>query len=138
MKVAYKSGDMAKFGRYEISLGVGSENCPAGAVEKAVATFKQLADTFPVAPETVEMKKRLQAFLAQRRAAEEDEKRVAALGFKGLPIVTNFAHEDIVLTLGSLAVNKRWTFDSWGDGWRFQDAEKDRKAKYEAYLNRYF
>src|ERR1700740_803867 len=37
--------------------------------EKAVATYKQLADTFPVAPETVEMKKRLQNFLAQRRAS---------------------------------------------------------------------
>jgi hypothetical protein len=95
--------------------------------EKAVATFQQLADTFPVAPETVEMKKRLQAFLTQRRSAEEEEKRIAALGFKGLPVNPNFANQEAALSLASLALNRRWTFDSWGDGWRFQDAEKDRK-----------
>ena len=95
--------------------------------EKAVATYKQLADTFPVAPETMEMKKRLQAFLTQRRTAEEDDKRIAALGFKGLPVNPNFAEGDVALSLGSVAVNKRWIFDSWGDGWRFLDAEKDRK-----------
>lgn len=95
--------------------------------EKAIATFKQLADTFPVAPETVEMKKRLEAFMAQRRASEEEDKRVAAQGFKGLPVNPNFAHQDVALSLASLALHKRWTFDSWGDGWRFLDAEKDRK-----------
>jgi hypothetical protein len=95
--------------------------------EKAVATFKQLADTFPIAPETVEMKRRLEAFLTQRRVAEEEEKRIAAAGFKGLPVRADFTHEDVSLSLASLAAFKRWTFDSWGDGWRFQDAEKDRK-----------
>ncbi|MEJ6023853.1 hypothetical protein [Ramlibacter sp. PS4R-6] len=95
--------------------------------EKAVATYKQLSDTFPVAPETVEMKKRLETFLAQRRATEDEEKRIAALGFKGLPVNANFAHQDVALSLASVSVNKRWTFDSWGDGWRFLDSEKDRK-----------
>jgi hypothetical protein len=95
--------------------------------EKAVATYKQLADTFPIAPETVEMKKRLETFLAQRRAAEDEEKRIAALGFKALPVNPNFAQGDVALSLASLTLNRRWTFDSWGDGWRFQDAEKDRK-----------
>lgn len=95
--------------------------------EKAVATFKQLADTFPVAPETMEMKKRLETFLARRHAAEEEEKRIAALGFKGLPVNPNFGVQDVGLALASVATYRRWTFDSWGDGWRFQDAEKDHK-----------
>lgn len=95
--------------------------------EKAVATYAQLADIFPVAPETAEMKKRLQNFLTQRRLGEEEEKRIAAQGFKGLPVNSNFTQQDVALSLASVAVNKRWTFDSWGDGWRFLDAEKDRK-----------
>lgn len=99
----------------------------AGNEEKAVATYKQLADTFPISPETMEMKKRLQVFLTQRRTAEEDEKRIAAQGFKGLPVNAQFATDDLALSLASLTTFKRWTFDSWGDGWRFQDAEKDRR-----------
>lgn len=98
-----------------------------GNEEKAAAAFKQLADTFPVAAETADMRKRLEAFLAQRRVQDEEEKRVAALGFKGLPVNPSVSHADTVLTLTSLGVVRRWIFDSWGDGWRFQDAEKDKK-----------
>lgn len=99
----------------------------AGNEEKAAAAFKQLTDTFPVAAETAEMRKRLESFLAQRRVQEEEEKRIAALGFKGLPVNPSVSHDDMVLTLSSLGVAKRWIFDSWGDGWRFVDAEKDKK-----------
>ena len=99
----------------------------AGDEEKAVVAYKQLADTFPVAAETADMKKRMDAFMTQRRAQEENEKRIAALGFKGLPIGTSVANQDTTLTLTSLAVRKRWIFDAWGDGWRFLDADKDRQ-----------
>jgi hypothetical protein len=98
-----------------------------GNEEKAAAAFKQLADTFPVAAETSEMRKRLEAFLAQRRAQDEEDKRIAALGFKGLPVNASVSHDDTALTLTSVAVAKRWFFDSWGDGWRFLDAEKNKK-----------
>lgn len=95
--------------------------------EKAAAAFKQLADTFPIAAETAEMRKRLEAFVAQRRAQEEEEKRIAALGFKGLPVTATFGSPDLSLTVGAVDVVKRWFFDSWGEGWRFLDAEKDRR-----------
>jgi hypothetical protein len=95
--------------------------------EKAVTAFKQLSDTFPVASETAYMRKRLETFLAQRRAQEDEEKKIAALGFKALPVTPSVSHDDMVLSLNSLAVAKRWIFDSWGDGWRFLDAEKDKK-----------
>ncbi|HUR88972.1 MAG TPA: hypothetical protein VMZ74_07795 [Ramlibacter sp.] len=99
----------------------------SGNEEKAVVAYKQLADTFPVASETAEMKRRLDAFMTQRHAQEEGDKRMAALGFKGLPVNASIAQGDTALTLTSVAVNKRWTFDSWGDGWRFLDADKDRR-----------
>ena len=99
----------------------------SGNEEKAVTAYKQLADTFPVASETTEMKKRLDVFMTQRRTQDEDDKRLAAAGFKGLPVSASIANEDTALTLTSVAVAKRWIFDSWGDGWRFLDAEKDRR-----------
>lgn len=99
----------------------------AGNEEKAAAAFKQLADTFPVAAETSEMRKRLETFLAQRRAQEDEEKRIAALGFKALPVNPSVSWGDTALTVTSLSVVRRWIFDSWGEGWRFQDAEKDKK-----------
>jgi hypothetical protein len=99
----------------------------SGNEEKAAAAFKELSDTFPVASETIEMRRRLDTFLAQRRVQEEEEKRIAALGFKGLPVNPSFAHQDTALAVTSVALVKRWFFDSWGDGWRFQDAEKDRR-----------
>lgn len=95
--------------------------------EKAVAAFKQLSDTFPIAPETAEMKKRLDAFMTQRRAQEEEDKRIAALGFKGLPVASTFGDQDLSLTVGSVELVKRWIFDYWGEGWRYVDAEKDRR-----------
>jgi len=98
-----------------------------GNEEKAAAAFKQLSDTFPVAAETTEMRKRLETFLVQRRAQDEDDKRIAALGFKGLSISPSVSHDDTVLSLASTAITRRWIFDSWGDGWRFLDAEKDKK-----------
>jgi len=99
----------------------------SGNEEKAVAAYKQLADTFPVASETAEMKKRIDVFMTQRRAQEDQDKRMAAAGFKGLPVNASFANQDTAITLSSVALAKRWTFDSWGDGWRFLDAEKDRR-----------
>jgi hypothetical protein len=95
--------------------------------EKAVAAFKQLNDTFPVAAETGEMHKRLEAFLTQRRAQDEEDKRIAALGFKAVPVSSSFARGDTALTLTSLGMTRRWTFDSYDEGWRFLDAEKDKK-----------
>src|SRR3569832_186441 len=62
--------------------------------EKAVAAFKQLSDTFPVAAETVEMRKRLETFVTQRRAQDEEEKRIASLGLKALPVTAAIVHQD--------------------------------------------
>ncbi len=99
----------------------------ANSQDKASAAYKQLSDTFPVAAETQEMKKRLDAFQAQRRTQDEESRRIASLGWKAVPVNPSFAHEDTSLTLTSSAITKRWTFDSYGEGWRFLDAEKDKR-----------
>lgn len=99
----------------------------AGNAEKADGWFRRLSDRFPTSPETADMHKRIDAFYAKRRADEEEARRIASLGFKGLPVNPAISVEDTALTLTSTAVVRRWTFDSYGDGWRFVDAEKDKK-----------
>lgn len=121
-----KENDELRISPYHLAIEVEGA-MRSGNDEKAVAAFKQLVDTFPIAPETGEMKKRLDAYLAQRRTQEEEARRIAALGFKGLPVTSSITVQDTALTMGTVSVAKRWIFDSWGDGWRFQDAEKDRK-----------
>ena len=99
----------------------------ASSEDKAVAAFRQLSDMFPIARETAEMRRRLDVFQAQRRAEEQEVQRVAAQGFKALPVTPTINDEDTALTLASASLAKRWTFDSYGEGWRFLDAEKDKK-----------
>lgn len=99
----------------------------AGNEDKATAAFKQLADTFPVSAETAEMHRRMEAFTAKKRVEDEEAKRIAALGFKALPVRATLAQDDTELTLTGAGFTRRWFFDNYGDGWRFQDAEKDRR-----------
>lgn len=99
----------------------------AGSEDKAVAAYKQLSDTFPVAAETGEMRRRLDVFQAQRRAEDEAAHRIAAMGFKALAVTPAITYDDTALTLTSASILKRWTFDSYGEGWRFMDAEKDNR-----------
>jgi len=99
----------------------------AGSEDKAVAAYKQLSDTFPVAAETAEMRKRLDTFQAQQRAHQDEVNRIAALGFKSLPVTPAITHEDTTLSLTSVSILKRWIFDHYGQGWRFLDAEKDTR-----------
>jgi hypothetical protein len=98
-----------------------------GSMERAAAALKQLAERFPASAEAGEAGKRVQAFVAKRRAQDEEAKRVAALGFKGLRVTPVFAPGDLGISLGDTAIARRWTFDSYGDGWRFTDAEKGNR-----------
>lgn len=99
----------------------------AGEADKAKASLQQLIDRFPFSAEAGAAGKRVEALLARRRAEQEEAKRVAALGFKGLKVRSSFASGDTTIGVSEASVARRWTFDSYGDGWRFLDAEKDKK-----------
>ncbi len=98
-----------------------------GSADKAAAALKQLAERYPTSPEAAESGRRVQAFLAKRRTQEDEAKRMASLGFKGLKVSPVFAPGDLGIALSDTAVAKRWTFDSYGAGWRFTDAEKGHR-----------
>ncbi len=99
----------------------------AADAERARAALQRLAEKFPHSAETAAAGKRVKVLVARQRAAQEEVKRVAALGFKALRARPSFASGDTALDIGDAVIRKRWIFDSYGDGWRFLDAEKDKK-----------
>ena len=65
--------------------------------------------------------------LARQQAAQEEAKRMAALGFKALKTSPYFRHGETSMGLTATGVVRRWIFDWHGDGWKFLDAERGRK-----------
>ena len=106
----------------EVEFAVRAEDA-----EKAGAALKRLTDRYPLSVETAQAAKRVDALLAKQRAAQEEAKRMAALGFKALRTNPNFTHGDTSMGLTATGVVKRWIFDWHGDGWKYLDAEKGRK-----------
>jgi hypothetical protein len=95
--------------------------------EKAKAALKRLTDRYPFSAETAQAGKRVEALIARQRAAQEEAKKVAALGFKALRSSPHFGHGDTSMGLTATGVVRRWNFDWHGDGWKYLDAEKGRK-----------
>lgn len=99
----------------------------ASDADRANAALKNLADKFPHSVEAGAARRRVEALLARQRVAQEEARRVAALGFKALKVRPLFASGDISVAVADAGISKRWIFDSYGEGWRFLDAEKDKK-----------
>ena len=88
---------------------------------------KRLTDRYPHSAEAAQEAKRVDALIARERAAQEEAKKIAELGFKALRTSPYFSHGDTSIGLTATAVATRWNFDSHGDGWKYLDAEKRRK-----------
>jgi hypothetical protein len=95
--------------------------------DKAKAALKRLTDKYPLSAEADHAGKRVEALLARQRAAQEEAKRVAALGFKALRTSPFFSHGETSMGLTATGVVTRWIFDRHGDGWKYLDVEKGRK-----------
>lgn len=95
--------------------------------EKAKAALKRLTDRYPLSAETAQASNRVEALIARQRAAQEEAKKMAALGFKALRSSPHFSHGDTSMGLTATGVVRRWSFDWHGDGWKYLDAEKGRK-----------
>lgn len=95
----------------------------------AGAALKQLVEHFPHSPELTPARKRVEGLVAKLRAAEDQKKKLAALGFKALKVHSTFTHEGTALSVANAYLTRRWTFDSYGDGlgWRYLDAERGQR-----------
>ena len=94
---------------------------------RAQAALKQLAERFPLSAELPAARKRVDGLLAKLRSDADEKKRIAALGFRALRSNTFFARGDTAIRLTDPTVSRRWTFDSYGHGWRYLDPEKGQR-----------
>jgi hypothetical protein len=106
----------------EVRSAIAAENGP-----RAQAALKQLSDNFPFSAELGPATKAVAALLAKLQAIEQEKKRVAALGFRALKTRPVFSYKDTELRVFDHSVTRRWTFDSYGNGWSYLDPEKGQR-----------
>jgi hypothetical protein len=94
---------------------------------KAEAALQRLKDNFPYSAELGPASKEVAALLARLRAAEQENKRLAALGFRALKVRPVFTYRDTELRVFDTSVTRRWIFDSYGSGWSYLDPEKGQR-----------
>jgi hypothetical protein len=106
----------------EVRAAVAAQNGP-----NAQAALKRLSDYFPYSAELAPATKQVDALLAKLQAAEEEKKRIAALGFKGLRTRPWYYWRDTELRLYDTSFTRRWIFDNYGSGWSYLDPEKGQR-----------
>jgi hypothetical protein len=93
----------------------------------AEAALQRLAEHFPFSAELAPARKQVAALLAKLKAEDEDRKRIAALGFKGLKTRPAYAWRDTELRMYDTSFARRWIFDNYGSGWSYLDPEKGQR-----------
>lgn len=106
----------------DVRSAIAAQNGP-----QAEAALKRLADNFPFSAEVAPASRQVAALLSRLQAEQEERKRVAALGFKGLKTRPVFAWRDTELRVVDSSVTRRWIFDSYGSGWSYLDPEKGQR-----------
>jgi hypothetical protein len=108
----------------EVEAAVQNQNAA-----RAEASLRRLAERFPHSAELPPAKRRVEALLAQMRAASQEQQRQAALGFRALKVSPRFTHDGTTVSLGEAALMRRWVFDSYGNGvgWKYLDAERGQR-----------
>jgi hypothetical protein len=94
---------------------------------QAEAALKRLAANFPYSAELGPAARQVNALLAKLKAAEDEKKRIAALGFKGLKTRPAYAWRDTELRMFDSSFTRRWIFDNYGSGWSYLDPEKGQR-----------
>lgn len=94
---------------------------------KAQAVLQRLAASFPHSPELGPARMSVEALLARLQAADNERKRIAALGFRALKASPVFSQDETALRISDTSITRRWTFDAYGDGWRYLEPEKGQR-----------
>jgi hypothetical protein len=94
---------------------------------QAEAALQSLKDTFPYSAELGPASRQVAALLTTLRAADEESRRLAALGFKALKARPVFSYQDTELRVLDTSVSRRWIFDSYGSGWSYLEPEKGQR-----------
>lgn len=91
---------------------------------EAESVLAKLSAKFPDSGEAQSAAKLVGQLRSEEAKQLQEAARLAALGFKGLPITAKLTNADSTLQLRSAATSSRWIFDAYGNEWRYIEAEK--------------
>lgn len=66
----------------------------------------------------------VQKMVKDREAKEQEERRLAALGMKAIPVKGSFTADDSAVSLQSAQVASQWSFNDHGDKYEYRSAER--------------
>ena len=95
--------------------------------EKANNAQADLEKRFPNATETAQGKKQIAAYLDALAKAAAEEKRLAALGFKALPVGLTVKGSAVTAKYGNLNFNARFVANRYDNSYHYRDADRDTK-----------
>ena len=95
--------------------------------EKANKAQAELEKRFPKAPETADGEKQIAAYRDRLAKVAADEQRLAALGFKALPVGLAVKGSTVTAKYGQLSFNDRFVVDRYDNSYHYRDADRDTK-----------
>lgn len=92
----------------------------AAATNALAALTSRFADSTEAAAGT----SFLQKMVRDREAKEQEERRLAALGMKAIPVKGTFTADDTAVTLQSAQITGQWSFNNYGSEYEYRTAER--------------
>ncbi|MBD7962148.1 hypothetical protein [Comamonas avium] len=96
-------------------------------LEKANKVQAELENRFPKSNETTEGKKQIAAYRDDLAKAAAEEQRLAALGFKALPVRLTVKGPAVTAKYSDLSFNPRFVMDRYDNSYHYRDADRDTK-----------
>jgi hypothetical protein len=83
-----------------------------------------LTSRYPDSPEAAAGTGLLQNMVKDREAMEQEERRLAALGMKAIPVKTTFTADDSAVALQSAQIGSQWSFNDHGGEYEYRTSER--------------
>lgn len=103
-----------------------TKNVQGHNVAEAESALARLGAKFPESAEAQAGEKLIGQLKSEEAKKAQESARLAALGFKGLPVAAKLTNADSTLQLRSATTSSRWIFDAYGNEWRYIEAEKGK------------
>lgn len=96
-------------------------------ISGAEVALSKLAAKFPNSAEARDASTSLSKLKREEEERSAEAARIAALGFKALKISPTISNGDSTLSVKSASMSSSFTFDAYGNEWRYKEAEKGER-----------
>lgn len=104
-----------------------TEPVEARNLQAAEQALEALTRKFPQSQETKAALQRVDALRAKLARQEEENRRLAALGFKALKVSSQVELGEVKVRIGTPRFNRQFVFDRYDSSYRYRDADRDHK-----------